>query len=109
MRFIDRLDIAEKRICKLEYMTAENIQTENGKQKKKSIVNIQKIRDSVKISNMYVFRDPEGETREYWTEVIFKWITVENFPMFPKDVKLNIFKTLQFQTEQRRPHLGISW
>lgn len=34
MRFIDRLDIAEKRICKLEYMTVENIQTENGKQKK---------------------------------------------------------------------------
>lgn len=29
MRFIDRLDIAGKRICKLEYMTAENIQTEN--------------------------------------------------------------------------------
>ena len=61
MRFIDGLDIAEKRICKLEYMTAENIQTENGKQKKKSIVNIQKIRDLVKNSNMYVFRDPEGK------------------------------------------------
>lgn len=33
--------------------------------KKKSIVNIQKIRDLVKNSNMCVFRDPEGKTREY--------------------------------------------
>lgn len=36
MGFIGRLDNAGKRICKLEYMTAENIQTENGKQKKKT-------------------------------------------------------------------------
>lgn len=35
MRFIDRLDIAEKRICKLEYMTAENIPTENEYKKRK--------------------------------------------------------------------------
>ena len=65
MGFIGRLNNAGKRICKLEYMTAENMQTENGKQKKTTIVNVQKIWDLVKNSNMYVFGDTEGETREY--------------------------------------------
>lgn len=64
-----RLDSVEKRICKLEYRSAENIQTVHKKQKpKKSIVIPQKtlrwIWDLVTNSNRYVFGDPKREARE---------------------------------------------
>ena len=49
---------------------------------------------------MYVFGDPEGETREYGADMILEQILVEIFPKFTKDIKLKFVKFYSFKQDK---------
>lgn len=89
---INRLNIAEGRINKLEEMSVEPSTLKFKKKKESKRTEYPRTWDNCKRCSIHVIGMPEGEERKERTEEMFEVMRAENFPKLMSDTKLQIWE-----------------